>query len=77
MTRALRMAVAVGACLTLGLAGCSDESKVTHQETVKTPEGSTTTTIEKKVESRGDNPPANSEGATAKDPNATTPTTPK
>jgi hypothetical protein len=40
------------------LAGCGEESKVQKKETIKTPEGKTTTTTEKKVEKSGENPPA-------------------
>jgi hypothetical protein len=41
-----------------GFSGCSDETKVKKTETIKTPEGKTTITDEKKVETSGKNPPA-------------------
>ncbi len=37
--------------------GCGEESKVTKQETIKTPEGTSKVTTETKVESTGKNPP--------------------
>ncbi len=40
------------------LAGCSDETKVKKTETIKTPEGKSTITGEKKVETSGKNPRA-------------------
>lgn len=56
------MIAAVAACFTL--AGCGEETKVKSSETIATPDGKTTTTVEKKVESSGSNPPANSAGQT-------------
>ena len=38
------------------------------EETMTTPGGTNTTTIERKVETTGSNPPANSAGETAKTP---------
>jgi len=52
----------VAACFTLS--GCSDESKVKETQTVSTPEGKTTTSVEKSVKSSGENPPPNSAGQT-------------
>jgi hypothetical protein len=68
MKRLLSSALILGllSFSTVGLLGCGEESKVKQQETVSTPTGSTTTTVEKKVESSGSNPPANSAGETAK-----------
>jgi len=68
MKRVLTSALILGvfSLSTVGLVGCSDETKVKEKETVSTPTGSTTTTTEKKVESSGSNPPANSEGEKAK-----------
>jgi len=54
-------------CIALGFAvfvGCQREAKVTTTETVTGPGGSTTTTVEKTIESTGSNPPANSSGQT-------------
>jgi len=50
----------------VGFVGCADEAKDKTTETVTTPTGSTTTTLEKKVESSGSNPPTNSAGEKAK-----------
>lgn len=44
--------------LGIGIAGCSDESTEKTQTTIKTPEGKRTETVEKKVETSGDQPPA-------------------
>lgn len=56
--------------LALGLmtvfTGCSDKAVSEKKETVTTPQGSTTTTDTHKVESSGENPPANAEGEKAK-----------
>jgi len=65
MKRTLASFLVFGVAACFGLAGCSEESKVKQSETVSTPEGKTTTTTEKKVESSGSNPPANSAGETA------------
>jgi len=67
MKRALAFALILGASSCFGLVGCGEESKVKEQETVSTPGGSTTTTKETKVESKGDTPPAGS-GGTATTP---------
>jgi len=55
----------LAACFTLS--GCSDETKVKESETVSTPGGTTTTTVDKSVKSTGENAPANSAGQTGKD----------
>jgi hypothetical protein len=68
MKRFLSAALILGAVSTFGLVGCGEESKTETKETVSTPEGSTTTTVEKKVESKGDNPPPNSSGETVTPP---------
>lgn len=57
-------------CMSLGLAtaatvGCEKKAAMEQKETVTTSEGSTTTTDTHKVESSGDNPPANSKGEKA------------
>jgi len=41
----------------VGLVGCSDETKVKEEKTIKTPEGSATTTSETRTEQSGNNPP--------------------
>jgi len=66
MKRFLASALVIGITSTFGLVGCSEETKVKDQETVSTPTGTTTTTTEKKIDSSGSNPPASTEGATAK-----------
>ncbi len=70
MRRTLSAALVLGLLSfpTVGLIGCSDESKVEKKETVSTPEGTTTTTSDVKVQSSGSNPPANSSGETGKTP---------
>jgi len=68
MKRTIATALVFSVATCFGLAGCSDEAKVKQSETVSGPGGSTTTTIEKKVDSSGSNPPANSAGETAKTP---------
>jgi hypothetical protein len=70
MKRFLTLALILGVTSTFGLVGCSDQSKVKEEETVSTPEGSTTTTSETKVESSGSAPPASTTGETAKTPPA-------
>ncbi len=40
-----------------GFSGCGDETKVKKTDTVTTPQGKTTITNEKKVETSGKNPP--------------------
>jgi len=66
MKRLLSIALILGSVSTLGLVGCGEESKVKETETISTPNGSTTTTTEKKVESQGENPPPNTAGEVAK-----------
>jgi hypothetical protein len=68
MKRLLSIALMFGVAsgFGFGLAGCGDESKVEQKETVSTPGGTTTTTKETKIDSSGQNPPANSAGQTAK-----------
>ena len=51
---------------TVGLVGCGEQATTKTQETVKTPEGTTTTTDKHTVESSGSNPPPNSAGEKAK-----------
>jgi hypothetical protein len=56
----MKRIVACLLCLGLGAAvlpGCSDTSTAKQETTIKTPEGTTTTTVEKKVEKSGENPP--------------------
>jgi hypothetical protein len=53
---------------TVGLVGCGEKAEVTKQETVRDAGGTTTTTETQKIESKGDNPPANSAGQTAETP---------
>jgi hypothetical protein len=43
--------------LSVGLAGCSEESSVKQQTTSKSPGGTTTETKETKVQQHGENPP--------------------
>jgi len=66
MKRLLSIALILGSVSTFGLVGCGEESKVEKTETVTTPGGETQTTVQKKVESSGENPPPNSAGETAK-----------
>jgi len=66
MKRFLSLALIVGFISTFGLVGCGEEAKVKETETVTTPGGTTETTTEKKVESSGSNPPANTSGEVAK-----------
>jgi len=68
MKRLLSIALILGSVSTFGLVGCGEQTKVENKETVSTPEGTTTTTDTKKVESTGSNPPANTAGETAKQP---------
>ena len=67
MKRFLAPFVLGGAVACLTLSGCSEESKVKETETVSGPGGTTTSTVEKKVKSSGENPPANSAGQTGSD----------
>ncbi len=48
------------------IVGCEKKAKTEHQETVSGPGGKTTTTDTHTVESSGQNPPANTQGETAK-----------
>jgi len=50
---------------TVGLVGCGDKAEVKRTETVSDQGGKTTTTTDQKVESTGNNPPANTAGQTA------------
>lgn len=68
MKRMLASALVFSVAACFGLVGCSDETKVKESETVSTPGGKTTTTSETKVQSSGENPPANSAGQTATTP---------
>jgi hypothetical protein len=56
MKRALVYALICGVSVAF-TAGCSEESKTTSKETIKTPGGTTTITDEHKVDSSGKNPP--------------------
>jgi hypothetical protein len=56
MMRFLSLALVLGT-MTLGFTGCAKESSTTEEKTVSTPEGETTVTEEKKVETTGENPP--------------------
>ena len=66
MKRFLSLAMILGALSGFGLVGCGDESKVKTTEVESSKDGSTKTTKEIKVESKGENPPANSDGVTGK-----------
>ena len=66
MKRFLTSAMLLGALSSFGLVGCGDESKVKTTEVESTPGGTTKTTKEIKVDSKGENPPANSDGMTGK-----------
>jgi hypothetical protein len=68
MKRFLTAALVAGVFSTFGLVGCGEKAEVTTKETVSTPGGTTTTTDTKKVESTGDNPPANSAGEKVETP---------
>ncbi len=68
MRRTLASALVVSAFCCFGLVGCGDESGTKVKETVTTPEGKTTTEVDKKVTSEGSNPPTNSAGETGKTP---------
>ena len=63
MKRLLLTCMALGV---IGFVGCAEKAAVEKKETVTTPQGTTTTTETKKVESSGENPPVNSEGEKAK-----------
>ena len=66
MKRVLCSTMILGVASLFGLAGCGEETKVKDKEVISSPTGTTTTTIEKKVDSTGSNPPANSAGETGK-----------
>jgi len=66
MKRFLATALFLGLISPFGLVGCSDTAKDKVTETHSTPDGTTKTTVEKTVQSSGDNPPPNSAGETAK-----------
>ena len=68
MKRFLASALMLGLFSTVGFVGCGDETKVKDKEVISTPTGTTTTTVEKKIDSSGSNPPANSAGETATTP---------
>jgi len=68
MKRVLTTALILGISVPFGLLGCADESKQKVTEVSSTPEGETKTTVEKTVESSGNNPPPNSAGETATTP---------
>ena len=55
--RQLIVAMLVTSILALGMAGCAEKDSSKSQTTVKTPGGTTTETVEKKVEKSGKNPP--------------------
>lgn len=60
--KAMQSAVLTMLFAALVSGGCSRSSTEKAQETVTSPGGKTTTTVEKTVKSSGDNPPANSAG---------------
>jgi len=49
--------VLIPAILALGIAGCTEKDTSKSETTVKTPGGTTTESVEKKVEKSGKNPP--------------------
>ncbi len=67
MKRFLASALVLSSLSLVTFVGCEDKSGVKSTEKVTTPEGTTTTTVNKKVESTGgDNAPTNSAGETGK-----------
>ena len=62
MNRRFYSLFAIAALCMAGFVGCDRSTTVKTEETVSTPEGTTTTTIEKTVESTGDNPPSSTTG---------------
>jgi hypothetical protein len=68
MKRTLSSALILGLFLfpAVGLVGCGEQAKTARTETITTPGGTTTTTLERKVKSTGENPPANYAGETGK-----------
>ncbi len=57
MKRLHVLALGAALFLPLGLIGCADETKIENKETVKTPEGSVTTTDTKTIEKTGEAKP--------------------
>jgi len=55
--RRLIAAMLVTSIFALGIAGCAEKDTAKSQTTVKTPGGTTTETVEKKIEKTGKNPP--------------------
>jgi hypothetical protein len=47
----------LAAALAIGVCGCAEKSEVKEETTVKTPDGTTTTTDTKTIEQKGKNPP--------------------
>lgn len=66
MKRALASTLILAAVSGFGLVGCGDTAKEEVKETVSTPGGTTSTTKSTEIKSTGSNPPANTEGETAK-----------
>ncbi len=56
MRRLASLTLAAGLC-SAGFVGCSDTSTVTRETEVSTPQGETTVTEEKTIETSGDAPP--------------------
>ena len=55
MKRALLLSAVLGLLAPVALVGCGgEESSVTKEETIKTPDGTKTITDEKKIENTGD-----------------------
>jgi len=50
--------VVVLSMFSLGAVGCGEKSSTTKEIKVSTPGGTTTVTVEKEVETTGDNPPS-------------------
>ena len=50
--------VLVLSMFSLGIVGCSEKSSTTEETKVSTPGGTTTVTVEKEVETTGENPPS-------------------
>jgi len=68
MKRILASTLILAAVSGFGLVGCGETAKEEVKETTATPGGTTTTTKATEIKSTGSNPPANSEGETAKTP---------
>ena len=58
MKRFLSLALVLGSFSLVGFVGCGEESKVTTEKTIETPDGSQTVTDEKKIESTGEMKPS-------------------